>query len=341
MSTTAEHEIPVLDLFAGPGGWSEGMKDLPISELGLELDLTAIATAEAAGHSRYHGDVSAINPQDLFLGASGLVGSPPCQGFSLGGKRVGKSEDREPLLESIRQVRTLSDVDGLIASLNGKLKDKRSILVLEPLRYALALMPSWIALEQVPTVLPIWEAIADVLRRIGYSVVTGKISSETFGVPQTRNRAYLVAKAPWMKHPARFPDPTHSKYHSHSPSRMDEGVKPWVSVAEALAPFTPVMANETDDPANTEWVYHRPSVTIVGSFRPEVLAGPGYRKPGDGPRQKAPGSVLITLKQASRLQSFREDYPWQGSVAKKWEQVGNAVPPLVAKAIIQEILKGE
>lgn len=60
-----------------------------------------------------------------------------------------------------------------------------SLLVVEPLRWALALEPRWIALEQVPPVLPIWEAMAAVLRERGYSVWTGCLSAERYGTIAT------------------------------------------------------------------------------------------------------------------------------------------------------------
>ena len=84
-----------------------------------------------------------------------------------------------------------------------------SLLVVEPLRWALALEPRWIALEQVPPVLPIWRAMAAVLRERGYSVWTGKLDAERFGVPQTRCRAILIAS---LDREVREPPATHQRY---------------------------------------------------------------------------------------------------------------------------------
>jgi len=86
------------------------------------------------------------------------------------------------------------------------------------------------------------------------------------------------------------------------------------------------------------WVWERPSTTIVGSFHPEIVAAPGYRKPGDPPRQDTPGSVRVTLEEAARLQSFPDGYPWVGSRTKQFQQVGNAVPPLLAEAILRSLV---
>lgn len=84
-----------------------------------------------------------------------------------------------------------------------------SLLVVEPLRWALALRPRWIALEQVPPVLPLWEAIADVLRVAGYSTWTGVLSAERYGCAQTRQRAILIAS---LDRIVSEPAATHQRY---------------------------------------------------------------------------------------------------------------------------------
>jgi DNA (cytosine-5)-methyltransferase 1 len=61
--------------------------------------------------------------------------------------------------------------------------------------------------------------------------------AEQYGVPQTRKRAILVARAPWMRArygPAALPAPTHSRYYPRNPAKLDAGLPRWVSMAEAL-----------------------------------------------------------------------------------------------------------
>lgn len=69
-----------------------------------------------------------------------------------------------------------------------------------------------------------WEAYAEVLRDQGYSVVMGIMHAEQYGVPQTRKRAILIARQDGGE--VKFPGPTHSKYHTRDPYRLDPGVKP-------------------------------------------------------------------------------------------------------------------
>ena len=77
----------VVDLYAGPGGWDEGMKMLGLtSVVGLEWDQAACRTATAAGHRRIRADVSKYCI-DVFAGVRGLIASPPCQAWSMAGKR--------------------------------------------------------------------------------------------------------------------------------------------------------------------------------------------------------------------------------------------------------------
>lgn len=374
-----------VELFAGPGGWDEGIAGLGVKPIGVEWDVAACRTARAAGHVRHQADVTSLVPKDFVAGFTtggvrGQIASPPCQGFSLSGLKKGVG-DTPLLVEAVTKARPRAvSVLDVIWSLDNQMEDTRSILAVYPLYWALATQPEWIAWEQVPGVLPLWEASAVVLRKAGYSVWTGVLDAEAFGVPQTRRRAILMAH---REKEALPPIPSHSRYHRRAPERMDPGVLPWVSMAQALSVPDgvvgfPRQADRIEDsvilngkvyrgrdlhptsrpapvvteksrswqrweavpavPGDTSWTESRPSPTIVGSFAPDVVAAPGYRKPGDGPRQSQPGSVRITLEEAAVLQSFPRDYPWQGSRTAKFRQVGDACPPLLARAIVKELL---
>lgn len=341
----------ILDLFAGPGGWDEGLSTLgDFDVLGIENETNACATAEAAGHARLNADIAAIEPHSVAEQVTGLIGSPPCPGFSAAGKGLGR-KDFELLLAAIAGIASGLDPDHVLDHVRSEQHDARSALTLEPLRWALALEPEWIALEQVPTVLPLWQAYKPVLEADGYHVWTGNMHAEQYGVPQTRKRAVLMAS----RGPVAPPVPTHSLYYPRTPDKLDEGVAKWVSMAEALnwgMTHRPSMtvtgggaATGGAEPFGNaarqgmrrefeagHWAHRRPSTTIVGSFKPEIVAAPGYRTTVS--RQNAPGSVRVSVQEAAVLQSFRPDYPWQGKQGKQFQQVGNAVPPLLAAHVL-------
>src|SRR5690606_4918407 len=155
-----------IDLFAGPGGWDVAARDLGLEVLGIEFDHAARETRRAAGLPTVEGDVRAH--RGLVARAhdfAGLIASPPGQTFRAG---------RAALDDVLLGVKTLAARQHFDASV---FSDERTGLVLEPLVWALGAIDAgrpfqWIALEQVPTVLPVWEAYAEVLRAEGYSVAT-------------------------------------------------------------------------------------------------------------------------------------------------------------------------
>lgn len=218
----------VIDLFAGPGGAGHGIAHLlGLTELGFEWDDSAVATRTAAGLETVAGDLSKIDPF-LYWGVEGMWASPPCQGFSRAGLMKGL-EDAGRILahiamcEEVLEWVDFNDDEGW--------KDPRSHLVLEPLRWAIIAEPRWMVWEQVPFVQIIWDACKPVLESFGYHVWTGKVHAEQYGVPQSRERALLIAS---LDGPVDRPTPTHSKYYPRTPQKLDPGVLPWVTMAQAL-----------------------------------------------------------------------------------------------------------
>lgn len=215
------------------GGWTQALRALGRHGLGVEYDPDIVATARAAGHACELGDVAAVDPRELLSGEAceGLIFSPPCPSFSAAGKQLGRKD-----LPAIH--RLIDDAaDGIDSRADAHMHDPRSILTVEPMRWATLLLPEWIALEQVPAVLPLWEHMARRLRaQHGYSVWTGIVYAERYGVPQTRQRAVLLAS---RAREVSEPVATHRRYfppgHRYAESGNGDGHLPrWVSMAEAL-----------------------------------------------------------------------------------------------------------
>ncbi|MFK4222250.1 DNA cytosine methyltransferase [Streptomyces sp. NPDC019890] len=220
----------IVDLFSGPGGWSHALAVLGVRDVGLEWDEWACKTRAAAGQLTIRTDV-AMYPVWPFTGrTTGLIASPPCQAWSMAGKRLGLLD--QPLVhQAVADLAAGRDTrEKLLASC----RDERSLLAAEPMRYLHALNavgePEWVAMEEVPDVLPLWKQYAAILRRWGFSVWAGILNAADYGVPQTRRRAILLASRTRTAEP---PAPTHAKV-AEPETLFGPGRERWVSMAEAL-----------------------------------------------------------------------------------------------------------
>jgi DNA (cytosine-5)-methyltransferase 1 len=396
-----------IDIFAGPGGWDEGLRRIGITDvLGFEWDKDACATAITAGHRRVQADVARVATGTLVRKMRGLIGSPPCTKFSSAGNGMGR-QFLEMLAEGIRAMfrgvdrrQQLRDaiypacLEEQLAKNAKRPEGKRVtrermekaahdeaysiVLVLEPARFIADALAAGgpldtVLLEQVPEVMPLWQVYKLCLVKRGFSVWTGVLNSADYGVPQTRERALLIA---CLGRTATPPVATHAR----SPQGADlfgDELLPWVSMADALG-----------WPAGTEMVSNYnsggvlgnpcrrfasdPSFTLTSKMdRTKVVPPPGFvldrHQNSRGPRGTSVPVALVTfdrpsptitsqtpnawvlrdgqsdtdsgehlkvsIEEAAVLQSFPADYPWQGNKGSQFLQCGNAVPPELAAAV--------
>ncbi|KUJ65421.1 DNA cytosine methyltransferase, partial [Streptosporangium amethystogenes] len=309
------------DLFAGPGGIDVAARQLGIHLTGIEWDANAVATRLAAGLATRHGDVRLFGP-GLFRNEDGLAAGPPCQTFTNAGLGLGRSA-----LALLAAAVKDAGATGRVATPAGL--DDRTTLVLEPLRWILQADAAgapyrWIVLEQVPAVLPIWQAYREALEARGYSAACGVLNAEEYGVPQTRRRAVLVAR---LDGPAALPAPTHRRFVKGVPqSAGDPSLLPWVSMADTLparGPFTVVSNYGTggDPKARGRRASYEPAFTVTGKVSRVRLVGPDGR---DLDR--------FSHAEAGQLQGFPADHPWSGADIP--QQIGNAAPVQLARALL-------
>jgi DNA (cytosine-5)-methyltransferase 1 len=326
----------ILDLFAGPGGWSEALRMLDVRDVGVEFDTAACNTRRAAGHTTVQADVAALTVARMVGNVRAVIASPPCQTWSQGGKMAGL--DDEPLVH--QAVHDLAHGRDSRPQLLADCKDPRSLLAAEPMRYLEAIRPEWIAMEQVPAVLPLWRHYGEILTGWGYSSWCGILHAADYGLGQARRRAFLVASRVRQVSP---PAPTHAEHPADD--LFGPALLPWRTMADTLGwgytrrpaptvtgggtetggaePFSSTsrkaMRAAMDNPSH--WAWRRPAPTVTGTV-------------GHVGGKQAGGHLNLTVEEAGRLQGFPDGYPFQGNKGQRSLQVGNAVPPLLAAHVV-------
>jgi DNA (cytosine-5)-methyltransferase 1 len=343
----------IVDLFAGPGGWSEGLRALGLRDIGLEWDAAACATRAAAGHPTIRCDVAAY-PTEPFRGRIvGQIGSPPCTPYSRAGLGLGLVD--QPLVH--QAVHDLSRGRDTRAELLAACEDPQSMLAAEPMRWLHDLRPEWVALEQVPDVLPLWRQYTEILRGWGYSVWAGILNTADYGVPQTRRRAILAAS---RIRKVTAPKPTHTE-HAGGEDLFGEHRAAWVSMEDALDLPEGMRVNTRGNrrtSGGNEFPCNRPSWALTEKARSWWVLRHSKRANATVRRLDQPAATLVagharhdfhwvqvdgrtdlakrplTLTEAATLQSFPAGYPFQGSESRQFLQIANAVPPLLGVHVV-------
>jgi DNA (cytosine-5)-methyltransferase 1 len=295
-----------VDGFAGPGGWNEGARlaGHTGTSLGVEINPAAAATAEAAGHPRVVADVEAY-PIERHAGADGVRLSPVCPTWSTAGNGAG-AVDRPAVHERIaafgtgRKPRVVEWVD------------PRSRLTAEPMRWIAAVRPRVFALEQVPGALDMFEHIGAIARGLGYNVWSGVLDAQDYGVPSSRKRAICFGRRDGL--PVARPVPT---------GRVTMGEALGVDDGRVLVSN---YGTGGDSARRGRRTLDQPAFTMTGKCCRNRWEWP------DG------SSRTLTLAEAAVLNGFRADYPFAGTRTEQQQQLGDAVPPPLAAAVLAPLL---
>lgn len=362
----------IVDLFAGCGGFSQGFKCAGFeSVLALEIDEWASETF-SANHSEVQvitGDVRDVVVSGLGLPEiDGVIGGPPCQGFSLSG-------NRDP-------------------------KDPRNSLFMEFVRFVRELQPRFFVMENVLGLLsmktrehrPVVEIIAEEFSKSGYRLMNIVLNAADFGVPQSRQRIFFIGLRSDLPFNVFLLNPMNANLARTQVNLWDAisdlpNLRAGEGTEQQCYGVAPQNAYQMLMRASSNAIYNHVSMRhterIIGRFKQisygqsvkDVSVEHSQRKRGDA--SKVSGKVFsqnnmrpypdrpcptvaasfqsnfihpylhrnFTAREGARIQSFPDSYIFKGKrTTMSWEkhlsqyqQIGNAVPPLLAQAIATTI----
>lgn len=313
--------LNVLDLFAGCGGMSTGFLHAGGFRIAAACEMDPAA---AATHERNHPGTAMI-PKDItvaqtrreiceaFAGArcDVVIGGIPCKAYT-------KSKHRDP-------------------------NDPRGRLYEPFFDVVSRLMPLAVVIENVPDVMTYRHAdgalarhrIAALFESLGYAAGHYVLNAADFGVPQRRKRAFILG---WRQGGCPDPLPTHDE-------NGRDGLSRWLTVRDAIGdledaeenvPWSHVFARHTAE------YLDRIRRTPVGKSCAVSYNEGGYRNPPDLACRTLRGGSwpihyrhhrVLTVREGARIQGFVDEFLFVGNKAEQMLQVGNAVPPPLAKAV--------
>lgn len=321
------HREKVVELFAGPGGWSEGAKaaQLDLDVDGIELNADACATARAAGHRRTMRDVRRVQVSE-YEHVTGLIASPPCPTFSASGLRTGLGRDYQAVLDtwtSIGWGMTPAQAMTCVEDV----QDPRTALLALTGVWALTLPNlEWLAFEQVPAVMDAWYDLIPELMSAGWDVTELHLADAAdFGAPARRDRAFLTARVLHGSGASPIAPGRRGKGFFGSDRKGPKGEVPWRSMAEALG----------WDEGHT--IATRGS-RVPGGGNTFSADGPSWCLTSSSRSWQRDDGLQLSAQEAGYLNGFPPDYPWHGSRSSRFRQAGDVVNPIMAGLMLGEAI---
>lgn len=323
--------LTYIDLFSGAGGFSLGFDRAGFRQLlSVEIEPHYCDTYQAnfPEHKVLQRDLTAVSDDELLKQLNHqevdvVIGGPPCQGFSMAGK-IG---------------RTFAD-------------DPRNHLFKEFVRVVKLTHPKFFVMENVARLFThnsgkTRTEIIEQFELLGYRVECKVLNAADFGVPQLRSRIVFIGRKDGGK--IAFPEPNHTEYNTvgnaigHFP-KLSSGENSLILNHEAMnhseqmlkkMSFVKNGGDRNDIPESL-----RPTSGDVRKYiryhseKPSVCVTGDMRKVFHYEQNRA-----LTVRELAALQSFPDDFVFLGQKIAQQQQVGNAVPPLLAQAIAEAVLK--
>ena len=343
-SDSTNGKFSCVDLFCGIGGFSKGFEKVGFQILfGIDNWDVALRTFQ-----KNHTNVEAINADlreikdDFYKKYSNkvdvVIAGPPCQGFSMSGKR--------------------------------NINDKRNTLFEEVIRSVKLLKPKIVIVENVVGLVsmktPEGELVKNIiynkLNELGYSVESKVLNASEFGVPQARKRVIFIGSKIGK---IGFPEPKKYKVTVGEALENIPDVKskyyndPKTEFQKTMTDGDKEIYNHDSMNHNEEVLRRIKHVPPGGNWRdiPKEYYNVGgehsnnYRrldpnKPSITIKHATKSMIIhpkfdrvITAREAARLQSFSDSFIIYGTKFQQQQQLANAVPPLLAQAIGEHILQ--
>lgn len=346
-----------VNLFSGAGGTSVGLRRAGIDALGIDWWDRACETHEKNGHRTLRADLATIDWAPWVGRVRLMWASPPCQPWSAAGDQEGEFDERDGIpwwLRAVEEVEprviVMENVRGLTFEkhrpyLSGMLASLRTLgyridfRVLDAADYGVPQnRERFILIGRRDGGALIWPTVT---HTEGGGLFTQPWLSMAQALGWGIDRPYLTV-APGTKSggadPAFVGGSGARKSISQWNLRTDQR-----SGAGGATTYVarPIIARPLDEPANTidsgavrNWCWERPSTTVAGDPR---IMRPGRHDPNvSGSQMK--DAIRVEVWEAAVLQGFPADYVFCGNRTEQATQVGNAVPPPLAEAIVRALL---
>jgi DNA (cytosine-5)-methyltransferase 1 len=282
-----------------------------------------------------------------------VAGGPPCQSFSVFGRRGGIQDPRGQLVfDFIRIVRELAPPVFIMENVRGLLS-----MPLYTAKIKKDLPKKDLHLSQAGSLL---QTILEEYKEAGYSVDCYVVNSANYGAPQIRERVILIGNRYGLQ--SAFPDPTHS-------NRPEDGLPPFTTLGEVIGrgfkdPCPEVMNFSARKlkylamvPAGGNWR------SLPIEAQKESMGKSWYLKGGRSAYWRKlsfnfPSPTVVTMPnhagtsmchptelraisvgEAAAIQEFPATWQFTGSVSEKFRQVGNAVPVRLGQIAGQEAMR--